>query len=84
MYTEFYFVDRGEPGTRDVIRAFFTYDATFRLDANSDPDVFLTECNSGVVITEGCNDRGIIQNGNVQILPNADRSLHQTRVLGTV
>jgi hypothetical protein len=84
VYAEIYFVDRGEPGTRDVIRAFFTYDASFRLDANSDPDVFLTECNSGVIITEGCNDRGIIQNGNVQIHQDADPTLRETVVLGTV
>lgn len=67
IYAEIYFVDRGEPGTRDVIRAFFTYDPAFALDANADPDVYLTLCNSGVTITEGCNDRGRIQDGNVQI-----------------
>jgi hypothetical protein len=72
LWAEFYFIDRGEPGDRDVIRAFFTYNAAYALDANADPAVWDTECNTGVEITEGCNDRGIIQKGNVQIHQDAD------------
>lgn len=64
---EIYFVDRGEPCVRDVERIFFTYDPAFALDANGDPDVFLMKCNSGVEVTEGCNDVGVISRGNVQI-----------------
>jgi hypothetical protein len=82
VFGEFYFVDRGEPGENDVIRAFFTYDPAFRMDANSDPDVFFTECNSGVLITEGCNDRGVIQEGNVQIHVGQSAANRQTIVLG--
>lgn len=82
VFAEFYFVDKGEPGTNDVIRAFFTYDPAFRLDANSDPDVFALECNNGVVPTEGCNDRGVIQEGNVQIHVGRSAATRQTIVLG--
>jgi hypothetical protein len=86
VYAEFYFLDAGEPGTRDRIRAFFTYDETYRLDANSDPNALLTLCNSGALIaqTGGCKDVGIIQDGNVQILVDSDPTLRQTVVLGTV
>jgi hypothetical protein len=80
IYVEIYFVDRGEPGDRDVERIYFTYDAAFALDANSDPDVYNTVCNTGVVITEGCMDRGIIQAGNVQI--HQDPDLQETLVIG--
>ncbi len=80
IYVEIYFVDRGEPGRRDVVRAFFTYDPAFALDANSDPDVFLTTCNSGVVITEGCSDRGVIKKGNVQIHRGPAASQRSTRI----
>jgi len=81
VYVEIYFVDRGEPGDRDVIRAFFTYDPAFALNANGDPDVFLTRCNNGTVITEGCSDRGIIGKGNVQIHrgPAAQRATRVAR-----
>ena len=82
VYAEFYFVDRAEPGTRDAIRTFSTYDTTYRLDANSDPDVWLTVCNSGAVITEGSNDRSMIQNGNVQVHVESDPALRGTIVLG--
>src|SRR5687768_14876605 len=85
IFAEIYFIDRGEPGDRDVIRAYFTYDPAFALDANSDPDVFLTTCNSGVVITEGCNDAGIITAGNVQIHQGSmSRSRQSTVVIGEV
>jgi hypothetical protein len=77
------FIDRGEPGDRDVERIFSTYDSNFALDANGDPDVFLTTCNSGVVITEGCNDVGIITAGNVQIHQGSpSMALNQTLVIG--
>jgi len=72
LWAEFYFIDRGEPGDRDAIRAFFTYNAMYAMDANGDPAVWNTLCNTGVEITEGCNDRGRIQRGNVQIHQDAD------------
>ena len=65
IYMEVYFIDRGEPGVRDVERIFFTYDAAFALDANGDPAVWLTKCNTGA--NAPCNDVGIIDKGNVQI-----------------
>jgi len=65
IYMEVYFVDRGEPGVRDVERIFFTYDPVFALDANGDPEVYQTACNTGA--NAPCNDRRIIQAGNVQI-----------------
>ena len=80
IYAEIYFIDRGEPGNRDVERIYFTYDPTFALDANGDPNVYLTTCNSGVAITLGCNDAGIIQEGNVQI--HQSSSNQSTVVLG--
>ena len=67
IYVEIYFIDNGEPGNTDVERIFFTYDETYRLDANSDPNVWLQTCNSGVAPTVACNDNGIISEGNVQI-----------------
>ncbi len=83
IFVEIYFVDKGEPGNRDVERIYFTYDPAFALDANGDPDVFLTTCNSGVVITQGCNDVGVITAGNVQIHQGADALFRQTtRVRG--
>lgn len=72
LWAEFYFIDRGEPGDRDVIRAFFTYNEAYAKDANGDPAVYDTLCNTGEEITEGCNDRGIIQRGNVQIHQGAN------------
>jgi hypothetical protein len=72
LWAEFYFVDRGEPGTHDIIRAFFTYDSNYAMDANGDPAVWLTQCNSGVQITDGCMDSGRIRHGNVQIHQDAD------------
>jgi hypothetical protein len=74
IYVEIYFIDNGEPGNRDVERIFFTYDATYRLDANGDPDAWLTTCNSGVAPTEACNDNGVITAGNVQIHQGAQLS----------
>jgi hypothetical protein len=81
IYVEIYFIDNGEPGLNDVERIYFTYDAAFRLDANSDPDVFLTECNSGVIITEGCNDNGVITAGNVQIHQGAMARARQSTIV---
>jgi hypothetical protein len=74
VWAEFYFTDRGEPGKNDIVRAFFTYDPTFALDANGDPDVYLTQCNGGVAPTEGCMDVGRIKKGNVQIHQDGDLS----------
>lgn len=67
IHVEIYFIDRGEPGNRDVERIFFTYDDAYALDANGDPNAWLTKCNSGVPITLACNDNGVITAGNVQI-----------------
>ena len=53
--------------TTYVERIFFTYDATYRLDANSDPNVWLQTCNWGVAPTVACNDNGVITEGDVQI-----------------
>jgi hypothetical protein len=72
VWAEFYFTDRGEPGKYDIVRAFFTYDSTYALDANGDPDVWLLQCNSGTAPTEGCMDSGRITKGNVQIHQSAD------------
>ena len=80
IYAEIYFIDRGEPGKRDVERIFFTYDDAFALDANGDPDVWLTTCNSGVSITEACHDVGIISKGNVQIQKGKSAAQTWTRV----
>ena len=82
IFVEIYFVDRGEPGDRDVERIFFTYDAAFANDPNSDARVRLMECNSGVEVTIACNDTGVIQDGNVQIHMSSDPSVRQTVVIG--
>ena len=81
IYVEIYFIDRGEPGDRDVERIFFTYDATYRLDANSDPNVWLQTCNSGVAPTVACNDNGVITEGNVQIHQGAASKAKQTTIV---
>jgi hypothetical protein len=65
-----------------VERIFFTYDPNFALDANGDPNVFLTTCNSGADVTLGCNDVGIITAGNVQIHQDGPPSRHRTVVIG--
>lgn len=83
IYAEIYFIDRGEPGNRDVERIYFTYNAAFELDANADPDVYLMTCNSGVEVTVACNDAGIITTGNVQIHQGSPSQAKQmTRVIG--
>jgi len=82
VWAEFYFTDRGEPGDHDIIRAFFTYNGNFVNDPNADPAVWLTQCNTGVTITDGCMDAGRIQNGNVQIHQDAD--LMETVLVSTV
>ncbi|MDH4112439.1 MAG: hypothetical protein OEV60_07100 [Actinomycetota bacterium] len=86
IYVEIYFIDRGEPGDRDVERVFFTYDATYRLDANSDPDVWLMTCNSGVAPTVACNDSGVITAGNVQIHQgdSLSKARQRTIVIGEI
>jgi hypothetical protein len=83
IYVEIYFVDRGEPGSRDIERIFFTYDSDWALDANGDPNVWDTQCNSGAEISLGCMDSGIITTGNVQIHQSADPALAETVVIGT-
>jgi hypothetical protein len=82
IYVEIYFTDRGEPGDRDIERIFFTYNADFALDANGDPNVWLTQCNSGadILAAGGCMDSGIITAGNVQIHQSTD--LQETVVIG--
>jgi len=82
IYAEIYFIDRGEPGTRDVERIFFTYNPAYAMDANGDPAVYLTECNNGAVIVDGCMDVGIITAGNVQIHQDPDPALRETVVIG--
>ena len=82
IHVEIYFIDRGEPGNRDVERIFFTYDDTYALDANGDPKAWLTTCNSGVPITDACNDNGIIMAGNVQIHVGQSAAQKYTVVYG--
>jgi hypothetical protein len=86
IYVEIYFTDRGEPGTMDKERIFFTYNADWALDANGDPNVWLTQCNTGADISAagGCMDSGIIQAGNVQIHQDPDPALSETVVVPTV
>jgi hypothetical protein len=79
IYVEIYFIDNGEPGDRDVERIFFTYDAAYRLDANSDPNVWLQTCNSGVAPTVACN--GVITVGNVHIHQGAQSKARQSTIV---
>jgi len=85
VYVEIYFVDRGEPGTRDIIRFFASYDPAYADNPNGDPNVWTTECNMDVNVQTagGCKDSGIITNGNVQIHQSADLTLNETLVIGT-
>jgi hypothetical protein len=82
VYVEIYFVDRGEPGDRDIIRFFVSYDPNYASNPNGDPNVWLTQCNTGADIAAagGCMDSGIISNGNVQIHQGADLT-NETLVL---
>ena len=82
IYVEIYFIDRGEPGDRDTERIFFTYDPDFARDVNDDPNVLLMTCNSGVEVTLGCNDTGIITAGNVQIHQSSIPAKQRTAVIG--
>ena len=82
IFVEIYFVDRGEPGDRDTERIFFTYDPAHGGDANGDPNVFLMTCNSGVEVTLGCNDAGMITAGNVQIHQSSIPAKQTTVVIG--
>jgi hypothetical protein len=84
VYVEIYFVDRGEPGDRDIVRFFVSYDPAFASDPNADPNVWLTQCNTGADIAAagGCMDAGIIQDGNVQIHQDPDPTLAETVVIG--
>jgi hypothetical protein len=65
IYVQVYAVDAGEPGTKDKLRIFMTYDPNFSNQPDSDPAARATVCNTGHGAP--CNDHGIIQNGNVQI-----------------
>jgi hypothetical protein len=84
VYVEIYFVDRGEPGDRDIIRFFASYDPNFADNPNGDPNVWLTQCNTGedIEAAGGCMDAGIITNGNVQIHQDPDPTLSETVVIG--
>jgi len=53
IWMEAYWADRGEPGTLDSARIYFTYDPNFAKDPDNDPAAI--------------SDVGHIQNGNVQI-----------------
>lgn len=53
VYLEAYFLDRGEPGTRDAERIYFSYVYHFDLDENA-ADLFIA-------------DTYVITNGNIQI-----------------
>ena len=53
IWMEAYWADRGEPGTLDSARIYFTYDPDFAQDPDNDPAAI--------------GDVGHIQNGNVQI-----------------
>ena len=55
IYFEGYFIDRGEPGINDRARLYFSYDPAFASDPDNDPNAIV--------------DKGIIQNGNIQIHP---------------
>ena len=81
IFVEIYFVDRGEPGDRDTERIFFTYDPDHASDVHDDPNVSLMTCNSGVEVTLGCNDTGIITAGNVQIHQSPNPALQRTVVI---
>jgi hypothetical protein len=84
VYVEIYFVDRGEPGNRDIVRFFVSYDPNYAGDPNGDPNVWLTQCNTGADIAAagGCMDSGIITAGNVQIHQDPDPTLAETVVIG--
>ena len=82
IYVEIYFIDRGEPGDRDAERIFFTYDPDFAHDPDSDPNVSLMTCNSGVEVTLACHDTGIITAGNVQIHQSSNPAKQRTVVIG--
>lgn len=53
IWMEAYWADRGEPGTLDSARIYFTYDPNFAQDPDNDPGAI--------------SDVGHIQTGNVQI-----------------
>jgi hypothetical protein len=86
VWVEIYFVDRGEPGDRDIVRFFVTYDPNFADNPNGDPNVWLTQCNTGedIAAAGGCMDAGIITAGNVQIHQDPDPTLNETLVLPEV
>ena len=56
IWMEAYWADRGEPGTLDSARIYFTYDPGFAGDPDNDPNAI--------------SDVGHIQDGNVQIQTN--------------
>jgi hypothetical protein len=84
VYVEIYFIDKGEPGNRDVVKFFVSYDPAFASDPNADPNVWLTQCNMGedIAAAGGCMDSGKIQAGNVQIHQDPDPTLNETVVIG--
>jgi hypothetical protein len=86
VWVEIYFVDRGEPGDRDIVRFFVSYDPAFATNPNGDPNVWLTQCNTGedIAAAGGCMDSGIITAGNVQIHQDPDPTLNETLVLPEV
>jgi hypothetical protein len=54
IYLKAYFIDKGEPGTKDKVLLYLSYDATYQRNAELDPNAIV--------------DAGVIQEGNVQIL----------------
>ena len=68
VYLEAYFLDRGEPGTRDAERIYFSYTYHFDLDENPD-DLFIA-------------DTYVITNGNIQILVDPSQPVEVNPVFG--
>jgi hypothetical protein len=54
IYLKAYFIDKGEPGTKDKVLLYLSYDPAFKHNAELDPNAII--------------DAGVIQEGNVQIL----------------
>ena len=54
IYLKAYFIDKGEPGTKDKVLLYLSYDPAFKHNAELDPNAIV--------------DAGVIQEGNVQIL----------------
>jgi hypothetical protein len=58
IYLKAYFIDKGEPGTKDKVLLYLSYDATYQRNAELDPNAIV--------------DAGVIQEGNVQILDSGN------------